>query len=71
MFVLVAQMFQKMPQLKALAPNGSEPPFGITQGLVLAVFVWLIYQAVKRFRRRASAPLTQLSRRNPVRSSVT
>jgi len=51
MFVLVAQMFQKMPQLKALAPNGSEPPFGITQGLVLVVFVWLIYQAVKRFRR--------------------
>ncbi len=50
-FVLVAQFFVKMPQLKALAPNGNEAPFGITQALVLAVFVWLIYAAVKRFRR--------------------
>ena len=50
-FVLLAQMFTKVPLIKALAPNGSEPPFGITQGLVLAVFIWLIYAAAKRFRR--------------------
>jgi hypothetical protein len=50
-FVLFAQMFNRLPQLKALAPNGSEPPFGITQGLVLVVFIWLIYAAVKSFRR--------------------
>jgi hypothetical protein len=50
-FVLLAQMFNKVPLIKALAPNGSEPPFGITQGLVLAVFIWLIYAAAKRFRR--------------------
>ena len=50
-FVLVVQGFQKVPVLNALAPKGSEPPFAITQGLVLAVFVWLIYQALKRFRR--------------------
>ena len=50
-FVLVVQMFQKLPQLKALAPNGSEPPFAISQGLVLLVFIWLIYLAVQRFRR--------------------
>ena len=50
-FVLVAQMFTKVPLIKALAPNGSEPPFGITQGLVLVVFIWLIYAAAKRFRR--------------------
>jgi hypothetical protein len=50
-FVLVVQMFQKMPQMKALAPNGNELPFAITHALVLAVFIWLIYTAVKRFRR--------------------
>jgi len=50
-FVLLAQMFTKVPLIKALAPNGSEPPFGITQGLVLAIFIWLIYAAAKRFRR--------------------
>lgn len=50
-FVLLAQMFTKVPLIKVLAPNGSEPPFGITQGLVLAVFIWLIYAAAKRFRR--------------------
>jgi hypothetical protein len=52
-FVLTAQMFQKMPQLKALAPNGSEPAFAITQGLVLAAFIALIYRAASRFRSSA------------------
>ncbi len=50
-FVLVAQMFLKMPQLKALAPTGSEPAFAVTQGLVLLVFVALIYRAATTFRR--------------------
>lgn len=50
-FVLVVQMFTKTPQLKTLAPNGSELPFAITHGLVLAAFIWLIYRAAKRFRR--------------------
>lgn len=40
-FVLVVQAFQKVPSLRALAPNGSEPPFAITQLLVLLVFVAL------------------------------
>jgi hypothetical protein len=47
MFVLVAQMFQKMPQLKELAPTGSEPAFAITQGLVLLIALVLIYQAAR------------------------
>jgi hypothetical protein len=42
-----------MPQLKALAPNGSEPAFAITQGLVLVFFLALIYRAASRFRRSA------------------
>src|SRR5262245_642102 len=49
-FVLVVQAFQKVPALKALAPNGSEPPFAITQGVVLLVFVVLTVMAARRFR---------------------
>ena len=30
-FVLVVQLFQKVPDLKALAPTQSEPPFAATQ----------------------------------------
>lgn len=51
MFVLVAQMFQKMPQLAALAPGGSGPAFAITQGLVLLIALALIYQAAKNSGR--------------------
>lgn len=38
-FVLVVQMFQKIPGLKRLAPTQKEPPFQIAQALVLIVFV--------------------------------
>jgi hypothetical protein len=38
-FVLIAQSFQKIPALNVLAPTGSEPPFAITQGIVLVLFV--------------------------------
>ena len=48
-FVLVAQSYMKVPALHALAPTGSEPPFAITQGLVLLGFVVLGYLAVRRF----------------------
>ncbi|MDR3372088.1 MAG: hypothetical protein P4L98_00025 [Ancalomicrobiaceae bacterium] len=49
-FVLVAQMFQKVHALKALAPNGSEPPFAIVQLIVLVAFVYLGYLSFRRFR---------------------
>ena len=49
-FVLVAQAFQKIPSLHALAPKGSEPPFAVSQGLVLLVFVVLGILATRRFR---------------------
>lgn len=49
-FVLVAQLFQKTPALKALAPTQSEPPFGIAQLVVLAIFVALGFAAVKGLR---------------------
>jgi hypothetical protein len=38
-FVLVVQMFQKIPSLKLLAPTQKEPPFQLAQGSVLVVFV--------------------------------
>jgi hypothetical protein len=49
-FVLVAQLFQKVPALKALAPTQSEPPFAVTQLVVLAMFVLLTILAAIRFR---------------------
>ena len=50
-FVLVAQLFQKVTALKALAPTQSEPPFAITQLVVLAMFVLLTILAAIRFRQ--------------------
>ena len=49
-FVLVVQLFLKVPALHALAPTQKEPPFGIAQGLVLLVFVAIGFLAVRRFR---------------------
>jgi len=49
-FVLVVQSFEKSPALRALAPTQKEPPFAITQLLVLAVFVALTVMALRRFR---------------------
>ena len=40
-FVLIAQGFQKIPTLHALAPTQAEPPFAIAQGLTLIAFVVL------------------------------
>ena len=49
-FVLVVQLFLKVPALHALAPKGSEPPFAIAQLVVLAAFIALGILGVKRFR---------------------
>jgi hypothetical protein len=49
-FVLVAQLFQKTPALKELAPTQTEPPFAISQGIVLLLFVALGIAAVRQFR---------------------
>src|SRR5258708_37836090 len=49
-FVLIVQLFEKVPALNALAPTQSEPPFKITQVVVMAVFVVLGILAVRGFR---------------------
>ncbi len=45
-------MFQKISPLKALAPTQTEPPFLITQLVVLAVVVVLAIRAVVKFRKQ-------------------
>jgi hypothetical protein len=48
-FVLVVQLFVKVPALTALAPTQSEPPFTGTQAAVLLVFVILGILNLRRF----------------------
>jgi len=48
-FVLVVQLFEKVPALNALAPTQSEPPFGIAQLVLLIVFIVLGVQATRKF----------------------
>lgn len=48
-FVLIVQLFQKTPQLAALAPTQSEPPFALTQLLMLVLFVWLGRASLRGF----------------------
>jgi hypothetical protein len=49
-FVLIVQLFQKVPALKALAPTQSELPFAVAQLLTLALFFILTIFAAIRFR---------------------
>jgi hypothetical protein len=48
-FVLVVQSFQKVPALHDLAPTQSEPPFAVTQLVVLAAFIALGIVAARKF----------------------
>lgn len=52
-FVLIAQAFMKVPALKAMAPTQSEPPFLVTQVVVMVIFVVLAIFAAMRFRNQA------------------
>jgi hypothetical protein len=49
-FILIVQLYEKVPALKALAPTQSEAPFKITQLAALALFVGLTILATVRFR---------------------
>ena len=48
-FVLIAQLFAKVAVLQPLAPTQSEPPFLITEFIVLAIFVVLGILALVKF----------------------
>ena len=49
-FVAVVQSFLKIPALRALAPKQTEPPFVVSQAIVLLAFVVLATVAAIRFR---------------------
>lgn len=49
-FVLVVQLFLKVPAIHALAPTQAEPPFAIAQGITLPIFAMLAYLTARRFR---------------------
>ena len=50
LFVLVVQSFEKIPAMHAMAPTQTEPPFKLTQLIVLALSILLAIIAVIRFR---------------------
>ena len=49
-FVLIVQLFRKVPALETLAPTQSEPPFQIAQLVALLFFAWLGFRAAVKFR---------------------
>lgn len=53
-FVLIAQLFHRIPAMMVLAPQQKEPPFGLTQLLVLVIFIALGRAAWRGFVRNAA-----------------
>jgi hypothetical protein len=49
-FILIVQLYEKVPALKALAPTQSEAPFKVTQLTNLVLFIVLTILATIRFR---------------------
>ena len=49
-FVLIVQLFMKVPFLNALAPTQTETPFQIVQAIALLLFAVVGTLAVRRFR---------------------
>jgi hypothetical protein len=67
-FILIVQLFRRIPALLVAAPKQTEPPFVLTQLLVLALFAWLGFAAFRRFRpqvvvtaKQATAPNAALA----------
>jgi len=55
-FVLIVQLFEKVPALKAIAPTQSEPPFQIAQLCALLLFTAIAIRATMTFH---SEPLAE------------
>jgi hypothetical protein len=55
-FVLVVQLFRRVPALLVSAPTQKEPPFVITQLLVLALFAILSVAAFRKFPAQLIRP---------------
>jgi len=54
-FVGIVQAFEKIPALKIIAPTQTEPPFKLTQLIVLTLFIVFAIAAATRFRKEAAA----------------
>jgi hypothetical protein len=54
-FVLFAQLFRRIPALIVSAPTQKEPPFLVTQLIVLALFIWLGRAASRGFSAQSAA----------------
>jgi H+/Cl- antiporter ClcA len=52
-FVLVVQLFRRVPGLIVTAPTQKEPPFVVSQLILLGLFVVLGIAAARRFRPTA------------------
>lgn len=48
-FVLIVQLFLKVPALKALAPTQTEPVFAVTQLIAVGMFIGFAATATRRF----------------------
>jgi len=65
LFVLIVQAFLKIPALKNIAPTQNDPPFKLTQLVVLATFIALGIVAAIRFRNEpVRSPQSGQSRAN-------
>lgn len=53
-FVLVVQLFLKVPALKAIAPTQTEPAFAISQLVTLAAFTFVGILSVVRSRQQSN-----------------
>jgi hypothetical protein len=53
-FVTIAQVFNKVPALNAMAPTQSEPPFLITELVVMVIFMGLAIAAARKFHPPAA-----------------
>jgi hypothetical protein len=58
-FVGIVQAFEKIPALKDLAPTQSEPPFKVTQAVVLGIFIALAALSAIRFHDRSVSAATR------------
>ncbi len=54
-FVLVVQLFLKVPAIRAFAPTQSEPPYVIAHGIVLVLFIVLGKLATTKFHPEPSS----------------
>jgi len=55
-FVLIVQLFLKVPSLHELAPTQSEPPFQIAQLIALLLFAVLGFRVAKKFHADSPQP---------------